>query len=218
VTIGQTVDWPEGSALSNAELRRRALAVSDETTARTVASLPQTLTLADDPLMIDFAAVAKQRTLLRRYDMERVAEQHVPQARWLTTLTTPTHSPREACNLMWEEGTPCGLIAPHPNWWAQWNRVIAGVLAFDARKDVPSLDVPYLAIAGTEDWICPAALVAEYEEALSAPTKGLVLIEGAGHYTHLDAPGEFQSALLTFARKNRIIEEGGRTVSTGSNS
>lgn len=205
VTVGQTVDWPEGSALSNAELRMRALAAGDVATAEAVAALPQTLTLADDPLMIDFAAVAKQRELLRRYGMERVADRHVPQARPLTTLTTPTHSPREACNLMWEEGSLCALLAPHPNWWAQWNEVIVGVLAFDARTDVPSLAVPYLAIAGTEDWICPAALVAEYERTLSAPSKSIALIEGAGHYTHLDAPEQFQTAVLAFARKNGLL-------------
>nr|WP_305889079.1 alpha/beta hydrolase [Parvularcula maris] len=213
VTIGQTVDWPEGSALSTAELQRRALAAGDAVTAEAAASLPQTLTLSDDPLMIDFAAVAKQRELLRRFGMERVAERHVPQVRWLTTLTTPTHSPREACNLMWAEGTICALIAPHPNWWAQWNEVISGVLAFDARKDVPALDVPYLAISGTEDWICPAELVIRYEEALSAPWKDILLIEGAGHYTHLDAPDRFQAAVLAFARKNGLLEA--ETVGSG---
>ena len=205
VTIGQTVDWPEGSALSTGELRRRALAAGDAATAEAAAALPQTLTLADDPLMIDFAAVAKQRELLRRYGMERVAEHHVPQARPLTTLTTPTHSLREACNLMWEAGSLCALVAPHPNWWGQWNAVIPGVLAFDARRDVPSLDVPYLAISGAEDWICPAALVAAYADGLSAPSKDMLVIEGAGHYAHLDAPAAFQAAVLAFARKNAVL-------------
>lgn len=209
VTIGQTVDWPEGSALSNAELQRRARLAGDVETLEASATLPQTLTSADDPYMIDFAAVAKQRELLRRYEMERVAEQHVPQAKRWTTLTTPTHSPRAACNLMWSEDSLCKLIAPHPNWWGQWNEVISGVLTFDARIDVPSLDVPYLAIAGTEDWICPAALVAEYEAALSAPMKEIVVVEGAGHYTHLDAPDVFQSAVLSFGRRSGVLSAEG---------
>lgn len=208
ITIGQTVDWPEGSALSTAELQRRALAAGDTATAKAAAALPQTLTRADDPLMIDFAAVAEQRELLRRYEMEKVAERHVPQARPLTTLTTPTHSLSEACNLMWSEGSLCALIAPHPNWWAQWNAVIPGVLAFDARREIPSLDVPYLAISGTEDWICPARLVKQYAAALTAPYKDIVLIEGAGHYTHLDAPEQFQAAVLSFADRIFLLKDG----------
>lgn len=137
--------------------------------------------------------------------MDGVSERHLPTLHRRRVLTTPTHGPIQACNLMWREGTLCGLIASHPDWWAQWNGIIPGILRYDARRDGPPLDVPFLAIAGTEDWVCPAALVAEYEAGLTAPYKRSIVLEGAGHYAHLDAPDAFQDAVIAFAVEAGII-------------
>ena len=51
--------------------------------------------------------------------------------------------------------------------------------------------IPVYFISGSEDWICPVELVKEYAEAISAPHKNMIIIEGCGHYPQFDAPEEF---------------------------
>lgn len=80
VTIGQPVDWAAGNELAAAELARRAAARNDRETLSALAALPRRLVLDDDPLMIDFAAVKRQRALLAPYGMETVLTRQIGRA------------------------------------------------------------------------------------------------------------------------------------------
>lgn len=200
-TIGQTVDWRTGNQLAARRLTRLAAERGDQDTLRKISRLPPTLTDAEDPSMIDFAAVKEQRALLRPYGMENVIGNHTAEARWWTYLTAPTHTISESCNLMYEEEGVCAKIAVEPNWWHQWSGIIPGILQFNALRDIPQLQVPYAAIVGSSDWITPAELTRRYVRALRAPSKRLFLVEGAGHYAHLDQPREVKHIIIEAFRQ-----------------
>ena len=193
-TIGQVVDWRRGNELAAAEIQSRAAARGDQETLAQLDTFPHTLTSAKDPLMIDFASVVKQRALERQYGMDSVTGRHSPEAHWFLYLTAPNHSLRQSCNLAYEVPL-CQTIAGPKDWFGEWHNLLPGVVGFDAAKAVPELKVPFLAIVGTNDWVCPAALVKEYEEKLLAPSKQFLAIKDAGHYAHFDNPIEFQRAI-----------------------
>lgn len=201
-TVGQTVDWRAGNVLTANRLRALATRAGDRATVADLARLPATLATSDDPPMIDFASVKTQRDLLDRYGMETVLRKHTAKARWWTYLTAPTHSLADSCNLLYKEGGLCARIAASPNWWQQWHGIIPGVLQFNAPRDVPELKRPYLAIVGSNDWVCPADLTRAYVRGLRAPSKRLVVLNGAGHYAHLDQPRAFQAAIRAAFRPN----------------
>jgi proline iminopeptidase len=51
-----------------------------------------------------------------------------------------------------------------------------------------SFSIPVYFICGKDDWQAPGAVVAQYCDTVTAPGKQLYWIEGAGHFTNLDAP------------------------------
>jgi pimeloyl-ACP methyl ester carboxylesterase len=65
----------------------------------------------------------------------------------------------------------CQTIAGSKDWFGEWHNLIPGIVGFNAERDVPELKVPFLAIVGTNDGVCPAVLVKVYEENLIAPSK-----------------------------------------------
>lgn len=193
-TIGQTVDWRRGNERAAAEIRSRATARGDKKTLAELDTFQHTLTSTKDPLVIDFAAVTKERDLERKYGMDSVTGRHAPEANWFLYLTAPNHSLRQSCNLAYRVPL-CQTIAGPKDWFGEWHKLIPGIVGFDAERDVPELKVPFLAIVGSNDWVCPAALVKEYEEKLIAPSKKIITIDGAGHYAHFDDPKEFERAI-----------------------
>ena len=195
-TIGQIVDWRRGNVVAAAEIRSRASARGDRKTLAELDTFPHTLTLAKDPLMIDFPSAGKQRDLERKYGMDSVTGRDTPESHWLLYMTAPNHSLRQSCNLAYKVPL-CQIIAGSKDWFDEWRNLIPGIVGFDAERDVPELKVPFLAIVGTNDWVSPAVLVKRYEEMLIAPSKAFIEIKHAGHYAHFDDPTEFQ----------RIIEE-----------
>lgn len=78
----------------------------------------------------------------------------------------------------------------------------AALRAMAVRRDqtelLSSIDVPTLIVVGSEDAITPPADA----EAMSAQIEGsrLVVIEGAGHVSNVERPGEFNRALVEFLR------------------
>jgi pimeloyl-ACP methyl ester carboxylesterase len=190
-TIGQVVDWRRGNELAAVEIRSRAAAHGDQNTLTQLDTFAHSLTSAEDPLTIDFGSVVKQRTLERQYGMDTVTGRHAPETHWLLYLTAPNHSLRQSCNLAYEVPL-CQTIAGPKDWLGEWHNLIPGIVGFNAEREVPELKVPYLAIVGTNDWVCPAVLVKEYEDKLIAPSKAFVAIGDAGHYAHFDDPQEFQ--------------------------
>jgi pimeloyl-ACP methyl ester carboxylesterase len=203
-TIGQVVDWRRGNGLAGAEMRSRASARGDQETLAQLDTFPLTLTSAEDPLMIDFVAAGKQRALQRQYGMDSITGRHTPETHWFLYVTAPNHSLRQSCNLAYQVPL-CQTIAGSKDWFGEWHNLIPGIVGFNAERDVPELKVPFLAIVGTNDWVCPAVLVKEYEEKLIAPSKQFISIKDAGHYAHFDSPKEFQHAIKETWVPARIV-------------
>lgn len=65
------------------------------------------------------------------------------------------------------------------------------ILNFNAFANGTKYQVPVHFISGSADWICPADLVKDYSEEISAPEKNIVILDGCGHMVQYDAPDEF---------------------------
>jgi pimeloyl-ACP methyl ester carboxylesterase len=63
----------------------------------------------------------------------------------------------------------------------------------DSTPDLPGIDVPTLVIAGSLDILIPPAVTAEMAEQI--PGARLQLLEGAGHLSNLERPGDFTGLL-----------------------
>ena len=75
-------------------------------------------------------------------------------------------------------------------------------LRFDAKKDIPHLDLPVLLIAGTGDYNTPIDLVEEYASMLQTPSiKRVVRIEGASHTPQFKDPEGFARILRDFRKE-----------------
>ena len=207
-TVGQAVDWRAGNVLAHDHLLTLARREGND---KAIAALsdfaPSLATVADGQPMIDFSAVKKQRAWLAHFNIGNVLQKHTAKVRWFGYLTSPNHTIAESCALAYIG--PCKWIAD-PEWWRQWKNVIPGVLSFNATRDIPRLEVPYVAIVGSDDWITPAALTRQYYDVVAAPQKRYIEIAGAQHYAFLDKPHEFQQAvrtLLLLAQTERTATE-----------
>jgi pimeloyl-ACP methyl ester carboxylesterase len=65
----------------------------------------------------------------------------------------------------------------------------------DLRRLGVEFDVPIFVIEGTEDDYTPAALSRAYVDALTAPRKEFIPIDGAGHFAIVSRPDEFLGAM-----------------------
>jgi pimeloyl-ACP methyl ester carboxylesterase len=61
-------------------------------------------------------------------------------------------------------------------------------------------NVPFIVIQGSEDIYTPTELAAAYFEHVEAPTKELVIVEGAGHFPHLTHSEQFLATLVRITR------------------
>ena len=66
----------------------------------------------------------------------------------------------------------------------------------DLRPFMPEVKVPTLLVWGSEDSDTPMTAGQEMERLI--PDAGLVVLEGAGHYSYLDQPGRFARIVLHF--------------------
>lgn len=193
-TVGQTVDWPRGNELAMAQLKTLAQAEHNSEALRELDRLPATLTKHGEPDAIDFAAVAIQRKWLEHYALMNIPARHTARARWQAYITSPVHTLKQACGLIYRG--PCKLIGDSPSWWARWKNSLPGIVGFRALSDVPRLEMPYIAIVGDDDWVTPVALIEQYYAGLQAPAKRLIRIPQAQHYAFMDNPAAFQTAVL----------------------
>ena len=67
---------------------------------------------------------------------------------------------------------------------------------FDMRPLLPSLTMPTLVITGEQDFITGPACAAELAEGI--PTAKTIVLPGAGHMIHIEAPERFREAVLSF--------------------
>jgi pimeloyl-ACP methyl ester carboxylesterase len=98
-------------------------------------------------------------------------------------------------------GTPPEVIAPAK---AALEAVPADVYratlrcltTFDRRAELTKIAVPTLLIAGEHDTAAPLKTMQRMASAI--PGARLAVIEGAGHFAHLEQPAAFRAALLPF--------------------
>jgi 3-oxoadipate enol-lactonase len=69
----------------------------------------------------------------------------------------------------------------------------------DSRPILPSIDVPTTVVVGSADTLTPPSMSEAMAEAI--PEADLVVLDGAGHLSNLEAPEEFAEALRTLLRR-----------------
>jgi pimeloyl-ACP methyl ester carboxylesterase len=79
-------------------------------------------------------------------------------------------------------------------------RVYHEMLSADLYSLGPDFTIPIFIFQGAEDERTPAPLAKEYLEWISAPHKGFVLFDGAGHFAALSMPDRFLQELVTRVR------------------
>ena len=75
------------------------------------------------------------------------------------------------------------------------SRLLPQLAAVDLFDKVERLDVPFVLIQGENDVNTPTTAASMYFESVEAPTKKLVVIDGAGHFAHLTHTNAFLAAL-----------------------
>ena len=83
---------------------------------------------------------------------------------------------------------------------ASVGRLLPEVQRVDFLASVDRLEVPFVLIQGSADLITPTAPAITYFNRVQAPAKGLVVIDGAGHFPFITYTAEFLAALNRTAR------------------
>ena len=70
------------------------------------------------------------------------------------------------------------------------------VMFFDARKKVPSVEIPVYFFVGRTDYDTPSELVEDYYARLISPKKQLIWFENSSHFPFYSEPEKFNSVLI----------------------
>lgn len=81
--------------------------------------------------------------------------------------------------------------------WRDIERIIAGVMAHDARSWLSELRLPVHVIVGDEDRLTPLYQAQLLQQGIAGAT--LTILPGAGHAIHLEAPQAFCQQIFQFA-------------------
>jgi pimeloyl-ACP methyl ester carboxylesterase len=77
-------------------------------------------------------------------------------------------------------------------------------MAYDAWKFGTKFGVPVVLIQGAQDRVTVTSLAQEHFEEIEAPSKEMVLIEGAGHFCAFTHPSEFLAVLLETVSSEKV--------------
>ncbi|TFZ06724.1 alpha/beta fold hydrolase [Ramlibacter henchirensis] len=77
-----------------------------------------------------------------------------------------------------------------------YRRALEAMLTFDRRANLPQIHVPTLLVAGEHDRNAPPALMKKMAKAIIGST--YLELPGIGHLQNLEAPDEFDAAVLNF--------------------
>jgi 3-oxoadipate enol-lactonase len=88
----------------------------------------------------------------------------------------------------------------HP---ATYRRALAAIVDFDRRDNLSRIHVPTLLVAGEHDKNAPPAVMKKMATAIAGST--YLEMKGIGHLLHLEAPDEFDGALLNFLALPRTL-------------
>ena len=80
-----------------------------------------------------------------------------------------------------------------------YRKAVHLLTTFDRRADLPTIAVPTLLVAGSEDKTAPPAIMASMQRKI--PDSELAVLEGCGHLGPMDQPAEFNAALERFLSK-----------------
>jgi 3-oxoadipate enol-lactonase len=80
-----------------------------------------------------------------------------------------------------------------------YRKAVALLTTFDHRANLPSIKVPTLLVAGSDDKTAPASVMERMAQKI--PGSEYVLLEGCGHLGPMDQPEPFNAALLAFLHR-----------------
>jgi pimeloyl-ACP methyl ester carboxylesterase len=134
----------------------------------------------------------------------QVAEQRLQQALLLANLS-PEEFVGALLPTMFSERTPpesvdefgASMLAFHPAGF----RAMARASAEDLREVLPRIKVPTLLVYGDKDVRAPVTVAENLHAAISGST--LVVLPDTGHVCNIEAPEEFNRAVLSFLRDSR---------------
>ncbi|MGH6627874.1 MAG: alpha/beta fold hydrolase, partial [Burkholderiaceae bacterium] len=84
-----------------------------------------------------------------------------------------------------------------------YRRALQALPSFDRQASLPNIHVPTLLIAGEHDTEAPAALMKKMAEQIAGSS--YVELSGIGHLQNLEAPEEFDGAVLNFLAQARQL-------------
>ncbi len=120
--------------------------------------------------------------------MAQVAEVLVPQ--WIGPGSLP-EGVRLALHCM-------GAVNP-----STYRRALAAMVGFDRRASLPRIQVPTLLVAGEHDRLATPQAMREMGRHIASST--FIEMRGVGHLPHLEAPEDFDGALLNFLAMPRLL-------------
>ncbi|MDX2160296.1 MAG: alpha/beta fold hydrolase [bacterium] len=153
----------------------------------------RTLTLADTsftapptPERVQQALALRQQPLLDGKTPAEIAPE-------VAKSMTSAHTPPDALARIIES-----LSALHRD---SYLKTLSAVVPYAAFPPLESIRVPTLVICGSEDPIAPPSLMRPMAEKI--PGADYVQIDGAAHVSNIEAPEQFNAALLPFLLKHR---------------
>lgn len=84
-----------------------------------------------------------------------------------------------------------------------YRRALECIVTFDRRANLKDIHVPTLLIAGEHDRNAPPAVMKKMADAIAGST--YLELKGIGHLQNLEAPEEFDGALLNFLTLPRVL-------------
>jgi 3-oxoadipate enol-lactonase len=95
--------------------------------------------------------------------------------------------------------THCMALVPP----ATYRRALQALVTFDRRASLAAIRVPTLLLAGEHDRNAPPAIMKKMAAAIPGST--YLELHGIGHLQNLEAPDEFDAALLNFLALPRVL-------------
>lgn len=83
-----------------------------------------------------------------------------------------------------------------------YRKAVTLLTTFDQRQHLAQIKVPTLLVAGSDDKVAPASVMERMKAKI--PNADLLVLDGCGHLGPMDQPNEFNAALLSFLRRNRL--------------
>lgn len=83
-----------------------------------------------------------------------------------------------------------------------YRKAVRMLATFDRRAELAAIRVPTLLIAGSEDNVAPASVMARMAQQI--PDAEFVVLEGCGHLGPMDRPEAFNAALLSFLARRKL--------------